>query len=100
VHLLTASGTSLPVAADSSGYLDVLAEARVHTDDELGQHGLVGITERARQMQAGDTLICLTGRAAPEGPGRDDGAPRHVRLHHESACSGRSRARWATRDSR
>ncbi|GIH21399.1 DUF58 domain-containing protein [Rugosimonospora africana] len=66
VHLLTASGTSLPVAADSSGYLDVLAEARPHTDEELGQNGLAGIAERARQMQAGDTLICLTGRAAPE----------------------------------
>jgi uncharacterized protein (DUF58 family) len=66
VHLLTASGTSLPVAADSSGYLDVLAEARPHTEDELGQNGLAGIAERARQMQAGDTLICFTGRAAPE----------------------------------
>jgi uncharacterized protein (DUF58 family) len=66
VHLLTTSGTSLPVAADSGGYLDVLAEARPHTDAELGHGGLSGIAERARQMQAGDTLICLTGRAAPE----------------------------------
>jgi uncharacterized protein (DUF58 family) len=66
VHLLTASGTSLPVAADSTGYLDVLAEAHPHTEEELGQNGLAGIAERARQMQAGDTLICFTGRAAPE----------------------------------
>jgi uncharacterized protein (DUF58 family) len=66
VHLLTASGTSLPVAAGSGGYLDALAEARPHTDAELGQGGLGGIAERARQLQAGDTLICLTGRAAPD----------------------------------
>jgi uncharacterized protein (DUF58 family) len=66
VHLLTASGTSLAVASDSSGYLDLLAEARLHTDDELGQGGLGGIVERARQMQAGDTMVCLTGRVGAE----------------------------------
>jgi uncharacterized protein (DUF58 family) len=66
VHLLTTSGTSLPVAAGSSGYLDVLAEAYPRPDGELGHSGLAGIAERARQMQVGDTLICLTGRAAPE----------------------------------
>ncbi|GAA5188716.1 hypothetical protein GCM10023322_40010 [Rugosimonospora acidiphila] len=66
VHLLTTSGASVPVAPDSTGYLDVLAEARPHIDDELGKTGLGGITERARQMRAGDTLICLTGQATPE----------------------------------
>jgi uncharacterized protein (DUF58 family) len=60
-HLLTASGTSLPASLESTGYLDVLAEARLHGDDEL-ERGLAGIAERARQMQAGDTLVCLTGR--------------------------------------
>jgi uncharacterized protein (DUF58 family) len=66
VHLLTASGTSLPVTPDTRGYLDVLAEARLHDDGELGRGDLGGIAERVRQMRAGDTLVCLTGRVGAD----------------------------------
>jgi uncharacterized protein (DUF58 family) len=61
VHLLTASGTSLAASVESTGYLDALAEARLYGEDEV-ERGLAGIVERARQMQAGDTLVCLSGR--------------------------------------
>jgi uncharacterized protein (DUF58 family) len=66
VHLLTTSGASLPVTPGTAGYLDLLAEARPHGDDELGQSGLGGIAQRARAMQAGDTLVCLTGRVGAD----------------------------------
>jgi uncharacterized protein (DUF58 family) len=61
-RLVFASGVVLPVAAGSARYLDLLAEATLHSDEELGRAGLVGVAERLRGQQAGDTLVCLTGR--------------------------------------
>jgi uncharacterized protein (DUF58 family) len=66
VHLLTASGASVPVLPGTSGYLDTLAEATLRADRDLAGSGLHGIAERARHLQAGDTLVCLTGRVTPE----------------------------------
>jgi len=62
VTLLTASGASLTATAGSAAYLDMLAEARLHTDEELGRTGLAGVAAQARARPLGDTLICLTGR--------------------------------------
>lgn len=66
VHLFTASGRSVPVPPGSTAFLDALAEATLHDGDELPGGGLRGIAERARHAEAGDTLVCLTGRAGPE----------------------------------
>jgi hypothetical protein len=64
--MLTASGLNLTVDRGSARYLDMLAEARPHTDEELGRSGLAGVAAQARARQAGDTLICLTGRVDPD----------------------------------
>jgi uncharacterized protein (DUF58 family) len=62
VQLVTASGVSTTVTGGSLLYLDLLAEARLHSDEELGMAGLSGVTEQVRARSAGDTLVCLTGR--------------------------------------
>jgi uncharacterized protein (DUF58 family) len=62
VQLVAASGVSLTVTGGSPLYLDLLAEARLHSDEELGMAGLSGVTEQVRARAAGDTLVCLTGR--------------------------------------
>jgi uncharacterized protein (DUF58 family) len=66
VHLFTASGRSVPVSPGSTGFLDALAVATLHGEDGMPGGGLRGIAERARHAEAGDTLVCLTGRAGPE----------------------------------
>jgi uncharacterized protein (DUF58 family) len=66
VTLFTTSGASLTASAGSLAYLDLLAEATLHTDEELGRTGLSGIAAQLRARQAGDTLICLTGRIDPD----------------------------------
>jgi uncharacterized protein (DUF58 family) len=62
VTLLTASGTSVTATAGTAAYLDMLAEARLHSDEELGRTGLAGVAAQVRARPLGDTLICLTGR--------------------------------------
>ena len=61
VQLMLASGLNLRVPPQSGAYLDLLAEAELHDGVQLP-----AIADRIRQQQAGDLVVCLTGRPGPD----------------------------------